>query len=47
LLVISLGASDRRQELDSDTSPAVFEEIDTNNLGKVVTIIAVTRRVIR
>jgi hypothetical protein len=41
--VISLRASDRRQELDRDAVPAVAEKLDSNNLGEVFTVAAVTR----
>ena len=46
LSVISLRASERRQELDSDTTLAVVEQVDPNNLGKVFTITAVTRKMV-
>jgi hypothetical protein len=42
LPVISLRASDRRQELDSDATLAVAEQLDPNNLGEVFTVTAVT-----
>ena len=45
--VISLRASNRRQELDSDATLIVVEQFDTNNLGEVLMITAVTRAMIR
>jgi hypothetical protein len=46
LPVISLRTSDRRQELDSDAALAVVEQFDSNYLPEVITVAAVTRRVI-
>ena len=45
VFVISPRASDRRQELQSDATLAVVEQVDPNNLGEVFTVAAVTRRV--
>jgi hypothetical protein len=42
LPVISLKASDRRKELDSDATLAVVEQFDPNNLREVFTVAAVT-----
>jgi hypothetical protein len=38
LSVISLRASDRRQELDSNATLAVVEQFDPNNLSEVFTV---------
>jgi hypothetical protein len=46
LSVISLRVSDRRQELDSDATLAVVEQFDSNYLPQLITVAAVTRRVI-
>jgi hypothetical protein len=40
LSVISLRASDRRQELDSNTTLAIVEQFDANNLGEVGVVAA-------
>jgi hypothetical protein len=46
LSVISLRASDRRQELNSNATLALVEQFDSNYLPEVITVAAVTRRVI-
>ena len=46
LSVISLRASDRRQELDSDAKLSVIEQFDPNNLGEVAVVAAFTWEVI-
>lgn len=37
---------DLLQELNSDPPLTIFEQLDANNLGKVITITAITGRVI-
>jgi hypothetical protein len=46
LSVISLRASDRRQELDSNTTLAIVEQFDANNLGEVGVVAAFPGEVI-
>jgi hypothetical protein len=46
LSVISLRASDRRQELDSNTTLAIVEQFDANNLGEVGVVAAFPGKVI-
>ena len=43
---MSLRTSGRRQELDSDATPAFVEPFDPNYLPEVITVAAVRRRVI-
>jgi hypothetical protein len=46
LSVISLRASDRRQELDSDATLAIVEQLDANDLADVFAVAEVGGRVI-